>query len=61
MAEIEVSLPWWKTILDCSEKWGIPPWEIMGEEVEGRFLWVLRQQIWESEIEKATREKEKHK
>lgn len=58
LADVAMEVPWWVEILNMSEAWNMPPWEIVWDQ--GKVLWVLRWRIYSQTIDIARRDKEKH-
>jgi hypothetical protein len=40
-----------------AERWGVPPWEVTGEQPPERVIWYLRQMAYSEELGRARRAK----
>jgi hypothetical protein len=47
-------VPAWVNVLSAADAWGIPPWEVRGQEATpaGRVLWLTRKRAWDEEVRK---------
>lgn len=61
LPDVELPMPGWVGILQAAEDWGVPPWDIMGEQPPNRIVWLLRRGAYKQETARAARDSEVHK